>query len=174
MARITLDLKSALWAIVIDFGQDLGKTLLPELWPAIQEFLKQRLTPDGWTKHEWGTYLLGVISRVRRAQLGNAVTDKGADWLLDALYDLVEDALEEDEEAPPAGDPVDYSNVPLEKLLDTIPDPKEYPDGIKLWRYEGTKKYILTTSEADRVGRSGILVAVTEGGAWKYANEVPA
>lgn len=140
-------LKNYLLSIALDFLKDFGLAVGPELMPLVNEYLRERITPDGWTRRERGIYLLGVISRVRAKQIGNAATDRAFDWGLDALEDLVQDSIEETSEddhspvnpVPPVPPPVLPPPRPepnpgeYEYMYDVIPDPSEWKMTDVLW-----------------------------------------
>ena len=66
MSKIGDSIKSAILGALIDAGTDLARVLGPEFLAMVREFLKERQTPDGWTRRERATYIIGRLTVIRR------------------------------------------------------------------------------------------------------------
>ena len=122
------------WAIVIAVLKEAGEVALAEFGAALEQYRKERKTPDGWTEEEYLTYAIGRLRLVQAKELGPWVVDEVIDYCIERLIDVLEGKLDklddepvdDDEEPVPAPDPVP---VPV-PTPDPVPVPVPVPDPV--------------------------------------------
>jgi hypothetical protein len=83
----------------------LGVVGARELGLAIQEYLGERLTPDGWTREERGHYLVGRLVAIRKDTFGPPWIDRLIDeYVIDWLVDEARKSVAEDGTHPAPGE----------------------------------------------------------------------
>lgn len=117
------------WAIVLAVLKEAGEVALAEFGAALEQYRKERKTPDGWTEEEYLTYAIGRLRLVQAKELGPWVVDEVIDYCIERLIDVLEGKLDKLDDDPVDDDDVDLPPLPVQPPT-PAPEPVPVPEPV--------------------------------------------
>lgn len=120
------------WAILIAVLKETGEVALAEFSAALEQYRKERKTPDGWTEEEYLTYAIGRLRLIQARQMGPWVIDEVIDYCIERIIDVLEGKLEHLDDDVDDDEPVDEPEpvpapVPVPPVEPPAPAPTPVP-----------------------------------------------
>lgn len=117
------------WAIVIAVLKETAEVALAEFAAGLEQYRKERKTPDGWTEEEYLTYAVGRLKLIESRKIGPWYVDEALDFATRQLIGYLEGKIEHlDDPVPVPPDEDDDEPVPApapqpQPIPTPIPDP---------------------------------------------------
>lgn len=88
------DVSKYAWTIILAILKETGEIALQEFAAALEQYRKERKTPDGWTEEEYLTYAIGRLKLIQSREIGPFFVDEILDWGIERLVDVLNKKLD--------------------------------------------------------------------------------
>lgn len=81
------------WTILLAILKEAGEVALDEFGATLEQYRKERKTPDGWTEEEYLTYAIGRLRLLQERKIGPWVVDEVIDYCIERVVRVLDGKL---------------------------------------------------------------------------------